>query len=418
MKVLVVGGGSREHALLWKLAQSKKLTKLFAAPGNPGTAEIAENIPATAIPEILSWLQKNPVDLVVVGPDNYLADGLVDEVAARGMLAFGPTKAAAQIEWSKAFAKELMRETGIPTARYETFTDVTRAKEYAATQVPPIVIKASGLALGKGVVIAQSVEEAGRVLDDMMVKKVFGASGAEVVIEEFITGREISIHAFCDGERAVMFPPSQDHKQVGEGNTGPNTGGMGTIAPVPWVTDEQMKDIKVRIVDPLLAALAKRGRPFRGLLYPGLMMTAEGPKVVEFNARFGQPETESYMRLLDSDLLEVMLACARGDIRDTEVRWKPGAACCVIAASLGYPGNYEKGKEIQGLESLGNSDIVVFHAGTKRDGKSLVTAGGRVLGVTATGPDLPQALKSAYAALQTISFDGMFYRRDIGAKAL
>lgn len=399
------------------MSQSPRFTKLYVTPGNPGTAEIAENIPVSKIPDILAWLDTHPVDLVVIGPDNYLADGLADEVVKRGMPAFGPTKDAAEIEWSKRYAKELMREAGIPTARYRSFTNLEEARRYVGALEAPIVVKASGLALGKGVIIAESNGEADEALRGLMEERVFGEAGREVVIEEFLTGREISIHAFCDGERALMFPSSQDHKQVGEGDTGLNTGGMGTIAPVPWVTSAQMWEIKERLVDPLLEALRKRGRPFRGLLYPGLMMTAEGPKVVEFNARFGQPETESYMRLLDSDLLEILTACARGDLRGVDVRWKSGAACCVIAASKGYPGNYEKGKEIRGLDSLG-SDIVVFHVGTKREGEKLVTNGGRVLAVTAIDDNLRGALKKGYAALERISFEGMQFRKDIGATSL
>ncbi len=418
MKVLVVGGQSREHALAWKIAQSPLLTKLYIAPGNPGTASIAENIPYSKIPDIIAWLRTNPVDLVVIGPDNYLADGLVDEVQKLGIRAFGPTQAAAQVEWSKRYAKELMQEAGIPTATFRSFDNLSSARAYVETLVPPVVIKASGLAYGKGVVIAQSIEEANQVLSDVMEKKIFGDAGNEVVIEEYLHGREISIHAMCDGTHALLFPSSQDHKQVFDGDKGPNTGGMGTVAPLPWITDKDMADIKARIVEPLLKALRKRGTPFRGLLYPGLMMTAEGPKVIEFNARFGQPETETYMRLFESDLLEALDACARGDLTGISLTWKPGAACCVIAASKGYPGDVEKGKEIQGLGSLTDQDIVVFHVGTKQDGDRLVTNGGRVLGITATGENLRTALKKAYEALGQVSFDGMQYRRDIGAKSL
>lgn len=418
MRVLIVGGGSREHALAWKIAQSPRLTKLYVAPGNPGTADFAENVPVSKVPDILAWLDRNPVDLVVIGPDDYLADGLADEVVKRGMPAFGPTKDAAEIEWSKRYAKELMREAGIPTARYRSFTNFEEARRYIATLEAPIVVKASGLALGKGVVIAESHKKADDALRSMMEEHVFGDAGSEVVIEEFLTGREISVHAFCDGERAVLFPPSQDHKRIGEGDVGPNTGGMGTVTPLPWVTAAHMREIKERIVDPLLQALRKRGRPFRGLLYPGLMMTAEGPKVVEFNARFGQPETESYMRLLDSDLLDILLACAKSSLADVTVEWKKGAACTIIAASAGYPGDSPKGKEITGIDSITDPDVVVFHVGTRREGEKLLTNGGRVLGVTAVGDDLRGALKKGYAALERISFSGMQYRRDIGAKSL
>lgn len=413
MNVLVVGAGGREHALTWKLAQSPKVEQLFIAPGNAGTALIGENVPAKTVPEIIAWLKAHPVGLVVVGPDQYLADGLTDAVHELGIPVFGPTKAAAELEWSKSYAKQFMKEEGIPTAQFEVFNTAEQALAYVREQKLPIVVKADGLAAGKGVVVAQTYEEAERAIDEIMNQKVHGDAGITVIIEEYLEGFEISAHAFCDGETAVLFPSSKDHKRIFDGDQGPNTGGMGTIAPVPRVTIEDMERIRTRIVLPTLAGMEKRGRPFQGLLYPGIMLTPDGPKVIEFNARFGDPETQSYMRLLETDLLDMLLACANGSLEAQEIRWREGHACCIVAASKGYPGAYEKGVPIT-LPEIPD-DIVIFHAGTDMKDETLVTNGGRVLNITAVGATLDEALKKAYGALSPALFAGVQYRTDIGA---
>ncbi len=416
MNILIVGSGGREHALAWKLRQSPNIKDIFIAPGNAGTATIGTNVPISTTEEIIRWLKKNPVNLVVIGPDNYLADGIVDTLQQLHITVFGPTKAAAQIEWSKVFAKQFMKEEGIPTATYEVFTDLGAAQAYIETQPFPLVIKANGLALGKGVIIAQNEQEASDALHNMMADKIFGEAGNEVVIEEYLYGTEISVHAFCDGESAILFPPAQDHKRIFDHDKGPNTGGMGTIAPVPGITQEQMKEIEEKVVKPTLNALKKRRAPFKGVLFPGIMLTSTGPKVIEFNARFGDPETQSYIRILETDLISILVACINGTLREQEVKWSKKSACCVVAASPGYPGKYEKGKIIKGLDTIQSEDVIVFHAGTTSEKNKIITNGGRVLGVTATSNTLKESLSKAYEALSSISFEGMQYRKDIGAK--
>ena len=415
MDVLITGSGGREHALTWKLKQSAKVKNIFVAPGNAGTALIANNVPATTTEEIVDWVRKNPMDLVIVGPDSHLAEGLVDILQGIVIAVFGPTKAAAEIEWSKSFAKQFMKEEGIPTAAYEVFKDIEKAKSYIKTQPLPLVIKASGLAFGKGVVIVGSMQEAEVALEEMMGDKIFGESGSEVVIEEFLEGQEVSMHAFSDGENVVLFPPAQDHKRIGERDTGSNTGGMGTVAPVPFVTEIQMKEIEDQVVVPTIAALKKRDRLFKGILFPGIMLTKTGPKVIEFNARFGDPETQSYMRILETDLVDILMACIDGTLETVDMQWSKESACCVVCASAGYPGEYVKGKVIEGLERV-QKDVVVFHAGTKNEAGKILTNGGRVLGVTAVSKDLGDALACAYSAVEEISFAGMQYRKDIGFK--
>ncbi len=424
MNVLLIGSGGREHALAWKLAQSPRLGKLFIAPGNGGTASLgslAENIPIKAddIPALIAFAKKSSIDLVVVGPDDPLALGIVDQFQKEKFLVFGPTKAAAQIEASKAFAKQLMQEEYIPTAAFQVFTDYDEASRYLASQSVPIVVKASGLALGKGAMVCNTMEEAKAALKSIMVDRTFGDAGNEVVIEEFLEGQEISVHAFSDGISRAMMPTAQDHKPVGEGDTGSNTGGMGTIAPVPWVTDELQNQIAQTILDPTLRAMKKKGCTFSGCLYPGLKITPEGPKVLEFNARFGDPETQSLMRLLKADLLDIFYACASGRLKEIFIEWSSGYAVCVVMASGGYPGAYEKGFPVAGIpEAEKIEGVVVFHAGTKLADGALVTSGGRVLGVSATGPTLAEALRRAYAGVGKIKFEKMYYRKDIGAKAL
>lgn len=419
-KILIIGSGGREHAIAWKLKQSARVAKIFIAPGNGGTETIGENIPLDIKNNqpVVQWAKKNKIDLVVVAPDDQLAAGLVDDLNVAGIRAFGPTKQASRIEWSKAFAKRLMKEEGIPTARFETFDDYALAQKYLDTQPLPIVIKASGLALGKGVIIAKIKQEADQALKDIMLAKVHGEAGSTVVIEEYLEGQEVSFHAFCDGTTSVLFPTSQDHKQIYDGDRGPNTGGMGTIAPVPWVDTKLFQEVENTIVKPIMNALKKRGIPFAGLLYPGIIVTKNGPKVLEFNARFGDPETQSYMRLLETDLLDIFEACIDGTLSTIKIKWSKKSACCIVLASKGYPAGSEKGITITGIdEAEKDCDIVVFHAGSKKVAEETQTNGGRVLGVTAIGNNLTTALEKAYNAVEKIRFDGMQFRHDIGLRS-
>ena len=420
-KVLLVGGGGREHALAWKLAQSPLLEKLYIAPGNVGMKNLGELVPIKAndIKGLLVFALEKKIDLTFVGPDEPLALGIVDEFQKAGLRIFGPSRAAAEIEASKAFSKELMAKYNIPTAQFKVFTELEPAKAYVREMGAPIVVKASGLALGKGVFVCNTTNEAEAALEEMFVNKIFGAAGTEVVIEEFLDGPEISIHVLSDGISHYLLPIAQDHKTVFEGGKGPNTGGMGTIAPVQWVTKEQLTDIEERIVKPTLAALKKEGREFCGLLFPGIMMTAKGPKVLEFNARFGDPETESYMRLLKTDLVEIAEACIDKRLGSLNIEWESGAACCIILASAGYPSAFNKGKEITGIENAEKiPGVVVFQAGTEmKDGK-LVTNGGRVLAVTAHEGSLELARLTAYQAVDKINFLGKTFRTDIGKGSL
>ena len=420
-KVLIVGAGAREHALTWKLAQSPQKPELFVAPGNGGTAAIIQNVPmaTTDIEGLLKFAKENRIDLTIVGPDDPLAVGIVDRFQKEGLRIFGPTRAAAQIEWSKVFAKNLMRDAGVPTAAYRTFISSKEASAYIANCALPVVVKASGLALGKGVFICKTRGEAEAALRQIMVEKAFKEAGNEVVIEEFLEGPEISMHAFCDGKTAKMLPVSQDHKTIFDNDEGQNTGGMGTIAPLPWVSKETIDEVYARVVVPMLKGLKEQGAPFMGCLYPGLKMTPQGMKVLEFNARFGDPETQVYMRLLKTDLLDIIESCIDGTLERQSIEWHSGFAACIVAASGGYPGQYEKGKEIAGIETAERLDgVVVFHAGTEDRNGKLLTAGGRVLGVTAVADTLEAALKRAYGGMERIRFEGMQYRRDIGAKSL
>lgn len=418
--ILIIASGGREHALGWKLKQSPKVGKIYFAPGTVGTEEIGEStgIEALDFEKLTRFAMKNKIDLTVAAPDDILAAGVVNAFQKKNLKIFGPTKEAAKIEWSKSFAKELMQEQNIPTAKYKTFTNAKSAKNYVEKQKFPLAIKASGLALGKGVVIANDREEAYRAIVDAMVKKVFGDAGTEVVIEEFLEGKEISVHVFTDGNTYSLFPTARDHKPIFDGNKGPNTGGMGTIAPVPSITKKEMEIIEAKIVKPALEGLRKKRIPFTGCLYPGLMMTKDGPKVIEFNSRFGDPEIESYMRILNSDLFEILDACASGSLDKVKIKWSDKSACCIVLASAGYPGSSHKGDIINGLEKFSNDkNIKVFHFATKRnEDNEIVTNGGRVLGVTATGKNLREALKKAYNAIgpKEINFEGMQYRTDIG----
>ena len=414
MKVLVVGSGGREHAIVWALSKSPRVTELYCAPGNAGIAALATCVPvgATDVEAMVSWAVEHQMDFVVVAPDDPLALGMVDALEAAGIPAFGPRKDAAIIEASKAFSKELMRKYHIPTAKYATFTDMDQAIAYIHEQGAPIVVKADGLALGKGVTVAATEEEAVEAVRAMMADNKFGASGSTVVIEECMTGPEVTVLCFADGEHISPMPSSQDHKRAYDGNQGPNTGGMGAITPAPCYTPEIAQRCVKEIFEPTMAAMKAEGRPFQGVLYFGLMLTAEGPKVVEYNARFGDPECQALLMRLDTDLMDIFEACVKGTLDQVDIRWKREAACCLVLASGGYPLSYEKGKVIEGLEQV--ADAVVFHAGTAEKDGRIVTNGGRVLGVTALGEDLEAAIRNAYQAAQPIHFDQMHFRTDIG----
>lgn len=414
MKVLVVGSGGREHAIVWALSKSPRVTELYCAPGNAGIAALATCVPvgATDVEAMVSWAVEHQMDFVVVAPDDPLALGMVDALEAAGIPAFGPRKDAAVIEASKAFSKELMRKYHIPTAKYATFTDMDQAIAYIHDQGAPIVVKADGLALGKGVTVAATEEEAVEAVRAMMADNKFGASGSTVVIEECMTGPEVTVLCFADGEHISPMPSSQDHKRAYDGNQGPNTGGMGAITPAPCYTPEIAQRCVKEIFEPTMAAMKAEGRPFQGVLYFGLMLTAEGPKVVEYNARFGDPECQALLMRLDTDLMDIFEACVKGTLDQVDIRWKREAACCLVLASGGYPLSYEKGKVIEGLDQV--ADAVVFHAGTAEKDGRIVTNGGRVLGVTALGEDLEAAIRNAYQAAQPIHFDQMHFRTDIG----
>ncbi len=417
--VLVIGGGGREQALAWKLAQSPSVDKVFVAPSNGGSRGIIENVDIAFddVPKLLGFAQDNDIELTVVGQEAASEAGVVDAFKAAGLTIFGPTQAATKIESSKAFSKDLMASEQIPTAAYQNFTGSSEALKYAVSRPLPVVIKASGLAAGKGVVICETVDEIEAAIDDIMVKRTLGDAGSQVVIEDFLKGQEVSVHALCDGDQSVIFPASQDHKQVFDGDKGPNTGGMGVIAPVSWVTSEHLKFVTDEIVQPALRGLAAKDASFTGCLYPGLMIDSDEIKLLEFNARFGDPEAEVYMRLLDGDLFEIFKACAEGRLDPSMVKWKPSFAATVVLCSKNYPASYPKGLPITGIEEAEKlDDIVVFHAGTVREGDVVKTAGGRVLNVTATGDTLEQALDKAYAAVKLINFDGMHYRTDIGKR--
>lgn len=422
MKVLIVGGGGREHALAWKCIQSRHIEELHVAPGNPGIGRFAwchPNVKATDLDGQVALAAKLDVDLVIVGPEDPLALGLVDRLGEAGIKAFGPTRAAAQLEWSKEFAKDLMARAGVPTAAYATFSDHEAALAYVEEKGAPIVIKADGLAMGKGVTVCMTLDEARAALKSVLTDGNMGSAGARVVIEEYMEGEEVSVLAFCDGKTVRQMVSAQDHKRVGEGDTGPNTGGMGTYAPVPTYTDEVANLVQKRILEPTIQAMVERGTPFAGCLFTGLMLTKDGPKVVEFNARFGDPETEVVLPLLQSDLLDVISACVEGTLDRAEVRFHEGAAACVMVASAGYPGPYVKGLPILGLAEADARNVTVFHAGTSVDDEGVVvTSGGRVLGVMATGASVEEALARAYHGVDAVSFEGKQYRRDIGWRAL
>ena len=415
MRVLVIGSGGREHALAWKIAQSPKLTKLFIAPGNGGTAEVAENLPVdiTDHDAVIALCHQHAIDFVVVGPDAQVVAGLGDDLRAAGFACFCPSKAAGQLEGSKGFTKALCDEMDIPTAAYGRFDTEAAALAHIYANGAPIVIKADGLAAGKGVTVAMSVEEAEEAVIDCFAG-AFGASGAEVVIEEFMEGEEVSLFVLCDGTNILPLTTAQDHKRAYDGDTGPNTGGMGAYSPADVMTIEQYDDAMARIIEPTVRGLAARGTPYQGVLYAGLMLTADGPKLVEYNARFGDPETQAMMMRLESDLLELLFATATGTLAGQNVVWKDQYAVTVIMATNGYPGDYGKGSEIKNAENLNTPDLHVFHAGTRRDGQRLLAAGGRVLNVTALGSTVKEAQQRAYAGVDQIIWPEGFCRRDIG----
>ncbi|MFY0544839.1 phosphoribosylamine--glycine ligase [Brevibacillus sp. H7] len=418
MNVFVIGSGGREHAIVWKLAQSPKVKKIYCAPGNGGTAELAQNVPIPIddFAALAQFVKDEGIDLTVVGPEEPLLAGIVDFFSQRSLPIFGPSATAAKIEGSKCFAKNLMTRYNIPTARYESFIDYPSALAYVREQGAPIVVKADGLAAGKGVVVAETLEEAEEALYHIMQEGAFGQAGARVVIEECMRGEELTLLSFVDGETVKPMITSQDHKRVFDGDKGPNTGGMGTYAPVPHMSAELVEEIVEKIVKPIAKGMAQDGIPFKGVLYTGLMITAEGPKVVEFNARFGDPETQVVLPLLETDLVDIFVATVNGELADVDVKWKEGSAVCVVMAAPGYPGDYPKGQPISGLDQL-QQGATVFHAGTKRTEEGIVTSGGRVLGVTGTGKTLAEAREAAYASVRSIHFDGAHYRRDIADKA-
>ena len=418
MKVCVIGSGGREHALAWRLSISPSVTKVYAIPGSAAMSDCAElvGIDWQQRDHLIRFLKDNHVDLVVVGPEAPLVAGLADALNAAEIPVFGPSKAAAQLEGSKVFAKDLMKKYNIPTAAYGVFHNVDEAKEFIAQTGAPIVVKADGLAAGKGVVVAMTVEEANAAVEDMLSGNRFGDAGSTVVIEEFMEGEEASLLAFVDGKTVVPMIASQDHKRIFDGDKGPNTGGMGTYAPAPVLTDALRDEAMKTILEPMVATMEKEGMPYVGCLYAGLMITPQGPKVVEFNARFGDPETQVVLPLLDSDLGQIMMACATGTLTADMVKWKDSSAACVILASKGYPETSSKGDAIRG-DIKQHDTTILFHSGTKLIGDEYVTNGGRVLGVVGLGKDLRTALDRAYGRIECIDFEGMQYRTDIGAKA-
>jgi phosphoribosylamine--glycine ligase len=421
MNVLLIGSGGREHAIAWKLAQSNKLSKLYIAPGNPGTAQCGENIPigSSDIDKLVDFAKQNNVALVVVGPEDPLAAGAVDAFEAAGIKAFGPGGGAAQLEADKAFAKQLMRSSAISSAEGQVFERFDDAKAYIASRDEPVVIKASGLAKGKGVFVCDDPADGIVAAEKIMCGKIFGSAGDKIVVEDKLLGEEASILAFVDGRNIYVMESSQDHKAIGDGDSGPNTGGMGAYSPAPVINDVMMDRITREILVPVVDGMNRNGTPYKGVLYAGVMITAGGPRVLEFNVRFGDPETQPILMRLKSDLLEVMLAVCNGRLGDVTLLWDQRPAVCVVMAAGGYPGEYEKGKTITGIEQAEKlQDVVVFHAGTAAKNGTLVTNGGRVLGVTAMGKTVADAKEKAYQAVDKIKFDGAYCRRDIADKAI
>jgi phosphoribosylamine--glycine ligase len=420
MRILVVGSGGREHALAWALKRSPSTGDVYVAPGNGGTGSVAENVAIAAddIDSLLRFASEKRIDLAVVGPEAPLVNGIADRLNAEGKRCFGPTRAAARLEGSKVFSKEFMRRHGIPTADFEVFDDAAAARRFVRRQGAPIVVKADGLAAGKGAIVAKSIEDAERAVEEIMVEKAFGAAGDRVVIEECLDGEEVSIHAVCGGGKATLLPSSQDHKRVSDGDNGPNTGGMGAYAPVRRVGDDVRRQVFEEVVLPTLDGMAKEGNPFAGVLYAGLMMTRKGPRVLEYNVRFGDPETQVLLPLVKSDLAHLLYESAGGTLPERVELHSDRCAATVVVASRGYPGSYEKNLPIAPLDAIDDESRVVFHAGTKRTGSGLVTSGGRVVAVTAWAKDLAGALRHAYRGVEQVRFEGAFWRSDIGRRGL
>ena len=419
MKVLVIGSGGREHALVWKIGQSPKVDKIYCAPGNAGIAQQAEcvAIKADDLDGLLAFAQQNQIDLTVVGPEVPLTMGIVDKFQAQGLKIFGPSGKAAEIEGSKTFAKDLMAKYNIPTAKYGAFTDAAEAKAFLDTVGLPCVVKADGLAAGKGVLICETKAEAEEAIADILVDNKFGSAGSRVVVEEFLTGQEVSMLAFTDGKTVVPMVSSQDHKRIWDGDKGLNTGGMGAYSPAPVYTADIHEIVVPQVLEATVKAMETEGRSFSGILYAGLMLTADGPKVLEFNARFGDPETQAVLPRLKSDLVDIFLAIIDGRLNEMDIQWYEEAAVCVVMASGGYPETSEKGQVITGLAEAAATGAIVFHAGTKENDGNIVTNGGRVLGISALGNDIAQAIANAYCGVEQIKFENMQYRTDIGKKA-
>ncbi|RQD67303.1 MAG: phosphoribosylamine--glycine ligase [Desulfonatronovibrio sp. MSAO_Bac4] len=421
MNILIVGSGGREHSLAWKIKQSPLVNSIYIAPGNGGTSYLGENVAIEVddIPALINFAKDKKIDLVVVGPELPLVLGLSDALTRENIPCFGPGSYAAQLEGSKAFSKFLMAEAEVPTANFKVFEDYSQALEYLKNQPYPLVVKADGLAAGKGVIVAGNIEEASEALHDMMVKQVFGKAGETVVIEEALQGEEASFLAFCDGHDYVILPSSQDHKRIGENDTGPNTGGMGAYSPAPVLPQEKYEETAELVIKPIIQHLEEMGRPFKGILYAGLMFTDDGPKVLEYNVRFGDPECQPLLMRLESDIVEIMMACVDGKLSRINLSIKPENSVCIVMAADGYPAKYEKGNEIHGIEDAEtDTQVKVFQAGTKIEDGKILTSGGRVLGVTALGSNLEQAIDRCYKAADKIDFADKYLRRDIGQKGL
>ncbi len=419
MKVLIVGGGGREHALAWKIAQSPRVSKIYCAPGNAGTADIAENVDISAEdPErLLDFARVEAIDLTVVGPEVPLVKGIVDKFEQHDLRIFGPSALAAKLEGSKIFSKNLMQKYNIPTAKFRSFSDANDAIQYAEGQ-GPVVVKADGLAAGKGVILCENANEARAAIQLIMQDRAFGDAGGRIVIEEWLRGKEISLLALCDGKTALPLEGAEDHKTVFDGDTGPNTGGMGAYSPSPIFTEALKQQVQDEVMNPTLRAMEQEGAPYKGVLYAGLMITDDGPKVLEFNARMGDPETQPLMVRMQSDLVPLLEACIDGTLGGMTIEWSPQASVCVVMASGGYPGSYEKGHVIEGLKDAEAMEAVtVFHAGTRMEGDQVVTSGGRVLGVTALGADVPSAIANAYEGVEKIKWPEVHFRRDIGQRS-
>ena len=420
MKILVIGGGGREHTLVWKLNQSPKIKKIYCAPGNGGISQIAECIPISDvdIESLINFADENQIDLTVVGPEAPLVKGIVDAFQAKGLTIFGPSQKAAELEGSKIFAKYILDKYKVPTAKYKTFKNAQEAQTYIKNNDAPLVVKADGLAAGKGAIVCHTTDEALEAINSIMVERIFGAAGDKVIIEECLIGEEVSILAISDGINFIPLSPAQDHKPIFDNDKGPNTGGMGAYAPAVNVNNETFQNICDNIIAPTIKGMALEGRPYKGVLYAGLIMTKDGPKVIEFNCRFGDPETQVILPLLKSDLADVLYKCANGNLKINQIETYDKFAVSVVMASGGYPGQYEKGKKIIGLENIEDDNIVVFHAGTKLDENNLITNGGRVLAVTAMADSVKEAIQGAYKSIGKIAFDGAYYRKDIAHKAL